>query len=134
MADRSQGETALVQFNERLTNSAAFGNLIREGMDLVEEAAAYLDGDGRTDARAVEQKPPRLPAGEQTKTPLTSRCVLSFRASHGGSRPSVLLEKARKLLLEPRDAAAAVEHLLAAAGPGRVGFGVDVEVQLVAFL
>jgi len=37
MADRSQGETALVQFNERLTNSAAFGNLFREGMDLVEE-------------------------------------------------------------------------------------------------
>jgi len=43
-------------------------------------------------------------------------------------------EKARKLLLEPRDAAAAVEHLLGAAGPGRVRFGVDVEVQLVAFL
>src|SRR5438477_190013 len=55
MADRSQGETALVQFNERLTNSAAFGNLFREGMDLVEETAAYLDGDGRTDAKALER-------------------------------------------------------------------------------
>src|SRR5213078_3270044 len=55
MSDRSQGETALVQFNERLTNSAAFGNLFREGMDLVEETAAYLDGDGRTDAKALER-------------------------------------------------------------------------------
>src|SRR2546423_15260542 len=55
MADRSQGETALVQFNERLTNSAAFGNLFREGMDLVEETAAYLDGDGRTEAKALER-------------------------------------------------------------------------------
>jgi regulator of CtrA degradation len=37
MSDRSQGETALVRLSERLTNSAAFGTLFREGMDLVEE-------------------------------------------------------------------------------------------------
>ena len=55
MADRSQSESALVQFSERLTNSAAFGTLFREGMDLVEETAAYLDGDGRTDAKALER-------------------------------------------------------------------------------
>src|ERR1700750_2404620 len=55
MADRSQGETALVQFSERLTNSAAFGTLFREGMDLVEETAAYLDGAGRTEAKALER-------------------------------------------------------------------------------
>ena len=55
MADRSQSESALVQFSERLTNSAAFGALFREGMDLVEETAAYLDGDGRTEAKALER-------------------------------------------------------------------------------
>jgi regulator of CtrA degradation len=55
MADRSYSESALVQFSERLTNSAAFGTLFREGMDLVEETAAYLDGDGRTDAKALER-------------------------------------------------------------------------------
>jgi regulator of CtrA degradation len=55
MADRLQSESALVQFSERLTNSAAFGTLFREGMDLVEETAAYLDGDGRTEARALER-------------------------------------------------------------------------------
>jgi regulator of CtrA degradation len=55
MADRSQVEPALVLFSERLTNSAAFGVLFREGMDLVEETAAYLDGDGRTEAKALER-------------------------------------------------------------------------------
>ena len=55
MADRSQSEPALVLFSERLTNSAAFGVLFREGMDLVEETAAYLDGDGRTEAKALER-------------------------------------------------------------------------------
>jgi regulator of CtrA degradation len=55
MADRSQSDSALVQFSERLTNSAAFGTLFREGMDLVEETAAYLDGDGRTEAKALER-------------------------------------------------------------------------------
>ena len=55
MSDRSHSESALVQFSERLTNSAAFGTLFREGMDLVEETAAYLDGDGRTEAKALER-------------------------------------------------------------------------------
>src|ERR1700750_2332496 len=55
MLDRSQGEPALVQFSERLTNSAAFGSLFREGMDLVEETAAYLDGAGRIEAKALDR-------------------------------------------------------------------------------
>ena len=55
MSDRSQSETALVQFSERLTNSAAFGTLFREGMDLVEETAAYLDGAGRAEAKALDR-------------------------------------------------------------------------------
>src|SRR5215475_4345429 len=55
MADRLFSDSALVQFSERLTNSAAFGNLFREGMDLVEETAAYLDGVGRTEAKALDR-------------------------------------------------------------------------------
>ena len=55
MADRLQSDGALVQFNERLTNSAAFSSLFREGMDLVEETAAYLDGAGRTEAKVLER-------------------------------------------------------------------------------
>src|SRR6202051_1111098 len=55
MSERAVGEPALVQFSERLTNSAAFGALFREGMDLVEETAAYLDGVGRTEAKALDR-------------------------------------------------------------------------------
>ena len=55
MVDRPHGDSALVQFSERLTNSAAFSNLFREGMDLVEETAAYLDGAGRAEAKALDR-------------------------------------------------------------------------------
>src|SRR5947209_7306237 len=47
---------------------------------------------------------------------------------------SILLEEARELLLEARDAATAIHQLGVAAGPGRVRFRVDIEVQSVAFL
>jgi len=55
ITDRSQQAAGLVQFGERLTNSAGFAVLFREGMTLVEETAAYLDGDGRTEAKALER-------------------------------------------------------------------------------
>ncbi len=55
MADRMHSPGGLVQFSERLTNSAAFTVLFREGMDLVEETAAYLDGAGRSEAKALER-------------------------------------------------------------------------------
>jgi len=50
-----QGAADLVLLSERITNSPAFGTLFREGMDLVEETAAYLDGPGRTEAKALER-------------------------------------------------------------------------------
>jgi regulator of CtrA degradation len=73
MADRLQSESALVQFSERLTNSAAFGTLFREGMDLVEETAAYLDGDGRAEAKALERSASLTYATESMR--LTTRLM-----------------------------------------------------------
>src|ERR1700747_1553885 len=55
MSDRGHSESALVQFSERLTTSAACGTLCREARALVEETAAYLDGDGRAEAKALER-------------------------------------------------------------------------------
>jgi regulator of CtrA degradation len=55
MSEVSQSEAPLVVLSERLTNSAAFTALFREGMDLVEETAAYLDGDGRAEAKVLER-------------------------------------------------------------------------------
>src|ERR1700678_1108441 len=73
MSNRSQGETPLVQFSERLTNQAAFGTLFREGMDLGEETATYLDGAGRTEAKALERSASLTYATESMR--LTTRLM-----------------------------------------------------------
>ena len=44
-----------VSFGERLTGSQAFADLFRDGMALVEETAAYLDGPGRHESKKLER-------------------------------------------------------------------------------
>src|SRR6516165_671352 len=58
------------------------------------------------------------------------------RAPRGivASAGSFLLQEARELFLEPRQAAAAVEELLLSAGPGRVRFRIDIQAHRVARL
>lgn len=47
--------SAAVAFINRLTASPAFNDLFREGMALVEEAAAYLDSRGRAESKALSR-------------------------------------------------------------------------------
>ncbi len=42
-----------IRFVEKYTDSNQFKQLFEEGMNLVEETANYLDGDGRSDSRAL---------------------------------------------------------------------------------
>jgi len=42
-----------ILFGKRLVSSTAFKSLFREGMALVEETAAYLDGDGRQQSKGL---------------------------------------------------------------------------------
>ena len=44
-----------VLFGERFQASQKFDQVFRQGMGLVEEAAAYLDGAGRKDAKALSE-------------------------------------------------------------------------------
>ena len=46
MKERSADEAAPIVFGEKLASSQAFAALFRDGMSLVEETAAYLDGAG----------------------------------------------------------------------------------------
>ena len=46
-------ERATVSFAQKMASSEAFRLLFREGMTLVEDAAAYLDGPGRSEAKAL---------------------------------------------------------------------------------
>jgi regulator of CtrA degradation len=44
-----------VSFGERLAASESFSPLFRDGMRLVEDAAAYLDGPGRNESRRLDR-------------------------------------------------------------------------------
>jgi regulator of CtrA degradation len=55
MADKGANAAELVTFGAILAASQAFSAYFREGMALVEETAAYLDGPGRQDAKKLER-------------------------------------------------------------------------------
>ena len=55
MSDKSTSAAELVVFGEKLAASETFSGFFREGMALVEETAAYLDGPGRQDAKKLER-------------------------------------------------------------------------------
>jgi regulator of CtrA degradation len=52
-ADTASGSVMTIAFGERFAGSETFRELFREGMALVEETAAYLDGPGRVEGRSL---------------------------------------------------------------------------------
>lgn len=73
MSDKSLSEQAPVAFGEKLASSQTFTTLFREGMALVEETAAYLDGSGRQDSKKLERGPALTYATESMR--LTTRLM-----------------------------------------------------------
>ncbi len=55
MSDQSASESGPVSFGARLASSQVFSGLFRDGMSLVEETAAYLDGAGRQESKRLER-------------------------------------------------------------------------------
>lgn len=55
MSDRLIDGRQPVSFGERLAASQSFSRLFRDGMKLVEETAAYLDGPGRQDSKLLDR-------------------------------------------------------------------------------
>src|SRR6516162_10999139 len=53
MSEQLVNQAGPVSFGERLASSQAFADLFRDGMALVEETAAYLDGPGRQDSKRL---------------------------------------------------------------------------------
>jgi regulator of CtrA degradation len=53
MSEKSAHEA--VSFGEKLATSQAFSDLFRDGMALVEETAAYLDGPGRLESKRLDR-------------------------------------------------------------------------------
>ncbi|CAA2102410.1 MULTISPECIES: protease adaptor protein RcdA [Methylobacterium] len=96
-----------VSFGDTYVNSEAFRVLFREGMTMVEEAAAYLDGDGREESRLLSRDSTLSYASESMR--LTTRLMqiaswlLVQRAvSEGEITPAqALQEKTRVRLATP---------------------------------
>nr|WP_199223349.1 DUF1465 family protein [Oricola cellulosilytica] len=102
-----------INFIERKASSAAFKKLYADGMGLVEETAAYLDGDGRTAAKQLGRVAATLYAAESMR--LTTRLMqiaswlLLQRALNSGemSREQMMSEK-QKIRLDTSSAKADV--------------------------
>lgn len=50
----AQGDGSTISFGQKYAESGNFSAIFEEGMALVEATAAYLDGDGRAEAKALE--------------------------------------------------------------------------------
>ncbi len=90
-----------IRFGERLAASGSFKTLFRDGMALVEETAAYLDGVGRDEAKALPRAAALAYAAESMR--LTTRLMqiaswlLLQRAVNEGemTQADVMLDKRR---------------------------------------
>jgi regulator of CtrA degradation len=71
MSDKSVKDA--VSFGERLAASQAFSDLFRDGMALVEQTAAYLDGPGRQEAKRLSRNAALAYATESMR--LTTRLM-----------------------------------------------------------
>lgn len=98
-----------VRLSERLGSSQAFRVVYEEGMGLVEEAAAYLDSEGRAEAKKLTRVAATLYAAESMR--LTTRLMqiaswlLLQRAANNGelTRDQMLAEK-NKVRLDTQSA------------------------------
>jgi len=95
------GGANMIKLAERRVFSQSFKPLYNEGMGLVEEAAEYLDGEGRAAAKALSRVAAGLYAAESMR--LTTRLMqlaswlLLQRAANSGemTREQVAAEKAK---------------------------------------
>lgn len=53
--DKETGTDVTIDFGAKFAASETFVKVFREGMSLVEETAAYLDGPGRTESRDLDR-------------------------------------------------------------------------------
>jgi regulator of CtrA degradation len=73
MSDRLVDEVHPVSFGQRLAASQNFSQLFRDGMKLVEETAAYLDGPGRQESKKLDRSASLAYATESMR--LTTRLM-----------------------------------------------------------
>src|ERR1041385_3700962 len=73
MSDKLARDPAPGSFGAKLAGSQSFAGLFREGMALVEETAAYLDGPGRKESKSLQRNAALAYATESMR--LTTRLM-----------------------------------------------------------
>jgi regulator of CtrA degradation len=119
MGEKNYEGDNTIRLSERLGSSQAFRMIYEEGMALVEEAAGYLDGEGRVEAKNLARGAATLYAAESMR--LTTRLMqiaswlLLQRAANNGemTRDQMMAEKNKVRLdtLSANDAAPGWELL-----------------------
>jgi len=71
--DDSSNHSRAVPIGPRIVASGGFDSLYREGMTLIEDVAAYLDGDGRSESRNLPRETSFVYATESMR--LTTRLM-----------------------------------------------------------
>ena len=107
MSDRAIDRLQPVSFGERLAASENFSRLFRDGMKLVEDTAAYLDGPGRQESKLLDRAASLAYATESMR--LTTRLMqlaswlLLHRAVNEGEMSLAQATKERTRIKFPTD-------------------------------
>jgi regulator of CtrA degradation len=109
-------EEAPISFAEKLAGSESFKAMFREGMNLVEEAAAYLDGKGREEAKALPRMTALAYAAESMRLTtrlmqLASWLLLQRAVNEGEITQDQAAEEKYKVRLVEQDVASQREML-----------------------
>jgi len=129
---------APVSFVERLAGSDAFKSLFKEGMNLVEEAAAYLDGPGRAEAKALPRMEALAYASESMRLTtrlmqLASWLLLQRAVNEGEMSQTQAASEKHKVKLSNQDMASAPEtfHRLPARLRDLVAHSVRLQARII---
>ncbi len=74
----------MISFAHKLAESPRFKTLFRDGMDLVEQVAAYLDGPGRSEAKTLSRAAAAAYAAESMRLTTRLMQVASWLLVHRG--------------------------------------------------
>jgi len=105
-----RGNITTVSFAQRMVASDGFKTLFKEGMALVEETAAYLDGPGRNESRALNRQNALAYASESMRLTtrlmqLTSWLLLQRAVNEGELSREDAEREHRRVKVAPQDVA-----------------------------
>ena len=112
-----EGQSDAVSFTARMLASEAFSTLFREGMTLVEQTAAYLDGDGREESRLLDRHISLAYASESMRLTtrlmqLTSWLLLQRAVNEGEITRTDAEREHRRVIVSTQDSTTAKEIFL----------------------